>query len=124
MFALGRRLAVALVVLVLCCLASSGCARGVRGVSVELTAAAPGIEQVHFRIANTSLEAETLMQAVRPGPRVVVYPAEDHLLLEGRWRQAGEERSWRSHQPWAKGETLVLELGGAPEGVKVIRTAG
>jgi len=124
MFALGRQLAAGFVLLGFCCLAPAGCARGARGVSVELTAAAPGIEKVHFKIANSTIEADILVPDVRPGPHVVVYPTEGQLPLEGRWLQAGEERTWRSQIPWTKGETLVLELGGSPEGVRVVRQTG
>jgi len=123
MFGLGGKRVVGVVLVLVSCLAPWSCTKAARGVSVELTATAPGIEQVRFTVGNSTIAAETLVQGVQPGPHVVVYPTEGYLLLEGRWRQAGEEKTWRSQVPWTRGEALVLELGSAPEGVRLIRTA-
>jgi len=101
--------------------AAGGAGEFRRGVQVELVSTVEGLTELAFKINDVTLSAEQLPRGARPGPTVKVFSSPSKLEIEGTWRVAGTECSWRGTVAAKRGETLLLELGEGPDAVHVVR---
>jgi len=92
-----------------------------RGVQVQLVGAAEALTDLSFQVNDVTIKADSLPKGERAGPTVRVFSSPRRLRVEGTWRQAGEERSWSGSIEVLRGRSVVLEIGGAPDGVAVVQ---